>query len=273
MDFNAVLKSLMQLHNTYGGQLDAGLLIFTRLIGFLSFGPIIGRRDIPINMRIAVAIFFTIALLPVVPLTTGTPDTAPRGYVGQNDAFGFMLALIMNATVGTFLGFASDLIMKTIGSAGSMMNNQVGLSSAMMFDPTSRSQVMLLEKLFTFLGTLLFIQIGGFTWILGALRRSFDLFPLYHLHPDFSQTVDLGTLIHLSGDTITMGVQLVAPVMVVTIAIDLILGIMNRTAQQIPVFQLSFAVKPCIGISVLIATLPLMVNAMAQYLKQMHQFL
>ena len=44
------------------------------------------------------------------------------------------------------------------------------------------------------------------------------------------------------------------------------LGIVNRTAQQMPVFQLSFALKPSIGIAIMLLTLTTFIQALSDYL-------
>jgi len=73
-------------------------------------------------------------------------------------------------------------------------------------------------------------------------------------------------LVQITGNALMIGTQLVAPVMVVTIAVDLILGVINRTAQQIQVFQLSFALKPSIGMAVFLITLPIFLKVLENYL-------
>ena len=55
-----------------------------------------------------------------------------------------------------------------------MINTQMGLSSAMVMDPTSNSQTSILSRIITLLGILIFIELGGFYWLINALMRSFD---------------------------------------------------------------------------------------------------
>jgi len=102
--------------------------------------------------------------------------------------------------------------------------------------------------------------------LIWAIQRSFTVFPLAAVHLNLSQHISMDTVVQLSSNMFLVGTTLIAPVMAVTMAVDLILGVMNRTSQQIPVFQLSMGLKPTIGILVMIGTLPVLINAMKDFL-------
>lgn len=260
MDLNAALASFAQLHATYGGMLDTALLVFSRMLAFLYFAPVFNRKDIAFNIKLALALFFTLTLLWLVPVES-------HGSFVKGNGGLFLLQIFMNVVVGALIGFIADMILQAIYAAGDIMNNQIGLSSAVIFDPSARKQVVILETLFVFITTVVFIHIGGLHWLILALKRSFEVFPLYTVNQPILKVINLDYLVTVSGNVLLIGTELVAPVMVVTMAIDIILGIVNRTAQQMPVFQLSFALKPAIGIAVMLSTLPLFLNALIDFLK------
>ncbi|HEY9686324.1 MAG TPA: flagellar biosynthetic protein FliR [Coleofasciculaceae cyanobacterium] len=260
MQFEAAMQAFGLLHKQYGPILDGALLMFGRMLGFVSTGPIYNRKNIPFMLKIMSAFFFTGALLWLVP-----PDQ--HGPLSHNGQYGpYLLQLAMNIIVGALLGFMADMILQAVYAAGSLMTNQIGLSSAMLLDPSSGKQSMIMESLFGYLTTMLFIYLGGIQWMIVALKRSFSVFPLYTIQMPITQVIDITYLITLSGNILLIGVQLVSPIMIVTIAVDLMLGIVNRTAQQMPVFQLSFALKPSIGIAVLLLTLPTFLKAVINFL-------
>ena len=269
MDFELALQSFHRLHQEFGPMLDMGLLVFCRLLSFFFFAPIFNRKDMPFIIRLAMALILTTILVWIIPhngLVGGTlPNPTPSYSQGQEGMF--VLQIMVNIAIGALIGFIADTITKAVYSAGSMMNNQIGLSSALIFDPSSRQQVMVLDRLFGFIVTILFIHIGGLYWLIQAIRRSFEVFPLYTINPNIPEAINMDYLITISGNTLVVATELVAPVIVITMAVDIILGIVNRTAQQMPVFQLSFALKPAIGIAVLLLTLPIFLNAMANFLE------
>ncbi len=263
MDFNASLGAFNALHTDYGWVLNTGLLVFARVLTFFHFAPVINRKDVFFNAKMGLALTVTVMLLWMVPqdqIPTVTPTLSQ-----------FMVLILLNIFVGGFIGTIADIIFKAIAAAGSMMNNQIGLSSAMIFDSSSRAQVMLLDRFFAILGTVLFLNIGGMYWLLDALKRTITVFPVYNYTHPFTQLVDFDYLTMITANTIVVAVQLVAPVIVVTLAIDIMLGVVNRTAQQMPVFQLSFALKPSIGVGVLLATMPIFIEAIIHYLQDFSQ--
>jgi flagellar biosynthesis protein FliR len=248
------------LHKQYGPMLDGLLLMFFRILAFAITGPIFNRRNIPILIKLSAAMFLTGTLAWMIPPDTQGPLT-PAGQYAP-----YLLQMFMNITVGAFIGFIADMILQAAYSAGNTMNNQIGLSSAMIMDPSQGKQTMLLETMFSYITIVIFIYLGGIHWMIMALKRSFDTFPLYTIQQPIAQVIDLSYLITLSSNVVLIGVQLVAPIIVVTMAVDLMLGIVNRTAQQMPVFQLSFALKPSIGIAIMLMTLTTFIKALSDYL-------
>jgi len=260
MQFEAAMQSFGLIHKQFGPVLDGLLLLFFRMFSFATTGPIFNRRNMPIMVKLCAAVYLTGTLAWLVP-----PDQ--HGPLAQGGSYPpFLIQMVLNIVIGAFLGFISDLILQSAYSAGNFMNNQMGLSSAMMMDPSSGKQTMLLEALFSYITIVLFLYLGGMHWMIAALRRSLDVFPLYAMQQPITKVIDLSYLIMLSGNVLLVGVEMVAPVIVVTMAVDIMLGIVNRTAQQMPVFQLSFALKPSIGIAIMWVTLSVFIQVLSNYL-------
>jgi flagellar biosynthesis protein FliR len=263
--FATALQGFSALHAQFGGMVDVWLLVFCRLLAFINFAPILGRKDIIFPAKLGIAIYLTCILIWTVPHPAFGQGSS-QGWPGA----GFVLLIILNVVIGALIGFVADLIMQAVSSAGDLMNNQIGLSSAMMFDPASRKQTALIETLLTFIALIIFLQLGGIHWLVFAIQRSFTVFPMASLAQSIPSTLSLEYLISLSSNMFLVGTTLIAPVMAVTMGVDLILGIMNRTSQQIPVFQLSMGLKPTIGVLVMLATLPIFINAIKDFLQD-HQ--
>lgn len=257
MQLDAALQAFGMIHKQYGPMLDTLLLLFARMLAFASSGPIFNRKNIPMVVKVSIAMFLTGTLFWVV---SPSVQNAP---VQQGP---YLLQLVMNLVIGVLIGFIADMILQAVYSAGNLMNNQIGLSSAMILDPSNGRQSMILEALFGYIATLVFIYLGGVQWMIMALKRSLELFPLYSVQPAITKMIDISYLINVSGNVLLIGVQLVSPVIIITMAVDIMLGIVNRTAQQMPVFQLSFALKPAIGIGVMLLTLTTFFQTLSNYL-------
>ncbi|MEM0950590.1 MAG: flagellar biosynthetic protein FliR [Cyanobacteria bacterium P01_H01_bin.74] len=260
MDFSLALQSYMGLYEKFGPYLDGLLLLFFRILAFMRTAPLFNRKNIPILIKISLAVYLTIML-------SFTVSPHPAGVVNNMDAYPvYMLQILLNVVVGAFIGFIANMILQVINAAGNVLNNQIGLSSAMIMDPSQGSQTMLLETLFSFIAIGVFLYLGGMYWLINALHHSLEVFPLYSVTHDFRTAIDLSYLVHLSSHVLSIGVQMVSPAIVVTMAVDLMLGVVNRTAQQIPVFQLSFALKPSIGLATMWITLTIFMQMVIEHL-------
>ena len=62
---------------------------------------------------------------------------------------------------GALIGYIVNCVIATITAGGDMINTQMGMSSAMVMDPTSKAQTSIVGNLFTLLGVIIFMQIGG----------------------------------------------------------------------------------------------------------------
>lgn len=267
--FDGVLTSLYSLFSGSAAVwLNGFLLLLVRTIAFVTQAPVLGRKDIPTLPKVALAVFLTLALLPLVPR-----DAMATGILTGMHTTQFFILVMVNIVVGATVAFVPRLILETISAAGSFANNQIGLSAANVFDPGTRMQNSLLGPLFNFIGLLIYIQIGGVDLLIYALRRSTEVFPLHVATPELFRHLTPDFLVYISGNVLAMGLQIVGPVFVVTMVMDIMLGIVNRTAQQIPVFQLSFATKPVVGLLVMMVLLMPMLTTIRYYLMEAARFL
>ena len=149
------------------------------------------------------------------------------------------------------IGYMAQLITIAIDCGAEMINAQMGLSSATALDPTTSAHVSILTKMISLMGILIFINLGGVYWLFKALLRSFEIFPIYSAHVPLPQLIKMDLLIKMSSNTLYMGLQIASPILLATLAQDIILGVISRTAPQVNVFQLSFLFKPVLGANII----------------------
>ena len=163
------------------------------------------------------------------------------------------------------IGYMAQLITIAIDCGAEMINMQMGLSSATALDPTTSAQVSILTKMISLMGILIFIHLGGIYWLFKALVRSFEIFPMYASHVPLPQLIKMDLLIKMSSNTLYMGLQIASPILLATLAQDIILGVISRTAPQVNVFQLSFLFKPVLGAAIMVWILPMLMNIIEEY--------
>lgn len=250
--YSELAKLLPQLNAC----LLSGIYIFSRIIGFFRFAPVFNRKEIPGMVKLALALMFTIILVGLLP----------PGIVGIKAAKDSMvLSIVLNFAVGAMIGYMAQLVLIAIEAGADMINMQMGLSSAMVLDPTTSSQVSILTKLFSLLGLLIFIELGGIYWLVQALLRSFEIFPLYAVSLPLAKLVNMDYLVKMSSNVLYMGLQIASPVLLATLGQDIILGVISKTAPQVNVFQLSFLFKPVFGAAILVWIMPMLLNIISDY--------
>lgn len=248
-----ILSEITKLFPAFDAAIGGGVLVLARMLGFIRLAPVFNRKEVPGMVKIALAVLLTIIITSVLK-----PTTPPASH-------SVMLSIALNFTVGLMIGYIAQLILIAINSGADMINMQMGLSSAMVLDPTSQSQVSILEKAFAMLALLIFIQLGGVYWLIQAFIRSFELFPIYATSIPLAKIVNLEYITKMTSNVLYMGLQIASPVLLATLGQDIILGVISKTAPQVNVFQLSFLFKPVVGAAILIWILPMLVTIISDY--------
>lgn len=248
-----IVQQISMLFPDFARWFSAGFIVFARLLGFLRFAPIFNRKEIAAPVKISFAFILTVIITPI--LKPGMPplDISP------------ILLLVLNFAVGAIIGYIAQLLILAIEAGGDMINTQMGLSSAMVMDPTSNSQTSILSRVITLLGLIIFIELGGFYWLLNALIRSFHLFPIYAVSIPLEKIINLDYLVTTTSNVLYIGLQIASPVLLATLGQDIILGVISKTAPQVNVFQLSFLFKPVFGAAIMIWILPMLINVISEF--------
>ena len=152
-----IINELMKMFPMLNAYLAAGIFVFARMLGFFRFAPVFNRKEMPGMIKIALALLMTIVLTCVIK-----PDV-----VLVHDSF--ILSIVLNMVVGGIIGYVANLILLAIDAGGDMVNMQMGLSSAMVLDPTTSSQVSIVGKLFSFLGLIIFIQLTVVCYLISVV--------------------------------------------------------------------------------------------------------
>ena len=250
-----LITSLVKIFPELNNSFMVAMLIFTRMMGFMTQAPVLSRKEAPAIVKVSFVLIFTITLTGVIRPTVANIPNNPD----------MVLLMILNFVVGALIGFLAKVILIAIEAGADMINMQMGLSSAMVLDPASNKQVSLIEKIFSTLGVLIFINMGGIYWLFNAFIRSFDIFPVFAVFIPLEQIVNIDYVIKTTSNVLYMGLQIASPVLLATLGQDIILGTISKTAPQVNVFQLSFLFKPVFGAAILTWIMPMIVNVITDY--------
>lgn len=226
-----------------GGELAGFILVLARVGPLFMVAPIFSSRLVPPRARGIAAAAISIGLTPVAlhgqHIPTGTVALVELVIAGMLTGFGF--------------AFALAVLMAAVETASSFMDYSSGFSFGSMLNPASGNQGGTFSELYTVLGTLIFLVIGGDAWMLRGLARTFTLVPLTSA-PRLPSLV--GGAEQVFSTIFGSALELAAPVLLALLVTDVAFGVVSRVVPQINVFAVGFAAKVAIAVLLVMATLP-----------------
>ncbi|WP_116137419.1 flagellar biosynthetic protein FliR [Trinickia diaoshuihuensis] len=226
--------------------LTAFLWPFARIAALIAAAPLLGHRSIPARVKIALAAFTTVIVAPTLP---AMPQVTVFSAAG-------VWVMVMQFLIGAALGFTMQLVFTAVEMAGTLVGLQMGLGFATFFDPTSNASSQVITSFLNMIAMLAFLAYNGHTQVIAALIESFQSVPIAATvvgPPGFRTLAQWGGSIFMAGLLISL------PVVVALLVANLSLGILNRAAPQIGVFQIGFSVTLMVGMLLLMLMLPNMI--------------
>ena len=227
------------LNLVLGEEVFAFLLVFTRLGTALILIPALGEMSVPARIRLVLALLLSFLTLSLV--REGLPPQPAT-------IFGLTGLLISEVVIGAMIGTSARMIMGALHVAGTVIGFQGGLAAAQQFDPTQGTSGALIASFLGLIGILIIFTTNLHHMLIGALRYSYDYFPVGATLP-FAQFAELIT------DTIagafTLCVQLAAPFLVYGLIFHVGLGLIARLMPQLPVFFVAMPLNVFMGFVIL----------------------
>jgi flagellar biosynthetic protein FliR len=233
----------------------AFFLVLARVGPLFLLAPLFSSKLVPGRVRGIVAVALAVGISPVV--STGT--TLPT------DAYDLAFLIFKEALVGTAFAFSIGALFAALSAAGALLDTSIGFSYGSLVDPLTGNQSTVLSQLYSLVGTLIFIVIGGDGWMVRGLARTYDLVGL-------NQSPDLGRLIGAMDATfagiMTSALEVAGPVMLALILSDAAFGVVSRVVPQLNVFAVGFPAKVIVGLLLVGATLPFLTGWISGELQQ-----
>ncbi len=227
------------------GWLNPLLWPFIRALALFSALPVLGTRNVPARVRVALAGFIALAAqaslpaMPVVPL-----DSLPAA-----------LLVVQQVVVGLSLGFAVRIVFAAVEAAGELVGLEMGLNFAGFFDPISATQATAASRFFGTLVAWLFICINGHLLVIAALVQSFQTFPVGPEPLAFLRAVQPQTW---GAQIFATGLWIALPMVAMLLFVNLVLGVISRVAPQINIFAVGFPITLSVGLVGMMLTLPML---------------
>ncbi|HTV10757.1 MAG TPA: flagellar biosynthetic protein FliR [Acidimicrobiales bacterium] len=244
-------------------QLAAGsffvfMFALVRATAWLSFAPPFSSQTIPAVVRLGLAASLALAVTPTLGAaragSTGAPFSSVATSLGTG---GFITELVVQAVIGALLGFMTSLLLSIVSSAGALTDMTSGLSAATTFDPISGTSNPVTANVFNLLLTTLLFATGGYLLIVKGFMLSFQSVGLSAR----SMSLIGPTLVSEIGFFFAAAVEIAAPVLGCMFLAFVALGLLNRSAPQLNIMSLGFALNIALAIIVVGVSLPLLPGA------------
>ena len=114
-------------------------LIAMRMFGFIFLNPILGRRNIPAIAKTGLALVLAVLIY--------TTQSAAMQDFSVDSSLEFAVLLLKEFAVGYLLGFLLELLDMVFTFAGTLIDFQMGISMAQVYDPQNGAQIALSGKI------------------------------------------------------------------------------------------------------------------------------
>lgn len=232
-------------------------LSFARFFSFVAVVPFFGGSLVGWRVKSATATAFVIITYPLLVAELPAEVAAvPFGAVG------FTALLAKEIFVGLTLGFVASLVFEAVRVAGRIADYQRGSATSELFAPQSDERFSHLGQFQMLLAVVIFLTSGAHRFFIGALVRSFEFVPALkfpHIEAGWTPAAEFLTV--MTGNVLSIGIQLAVPVIITLLLTDFLFGLINRAAPEINAFLLSLPIKMWLGILVLAVMLPFLVES------------
>jgi flagellar biosynthetic protein FliR len=230
-----------------GNELAGFILVLARVTPLFFVAPLFSSQIIPPHVRGLIAVGISVGLAPI----------ALHGQQIPTDPLVLAGLVVEGMLVGFGFAFTLAVLMGAVESAGSVMDVLSGFSYGSLINPMNGQESAVMTRLYSLVGTMIFLVINGDAWTLRGLDRTFQLVPLTSA-PRLSSL--LGGAEQVFGTVFTAALEVAAPVVVALLITDVAFGVVSRVVPQLNVFAVGFPTKVAVVLLVAGASLPFTAN-------------
>ena len=237
------------------GLAAAFMLIFARIGTMVMLLPGIGEQNMPMRVRLTMALVLTAVLLPA----------HQKAYTIDLSALGpLLLMAVQEILIGAVLGMTARLAISALQIAGSVVAQQFGLGFVTAIDPTQNQQGLLVGNFLTLLGITLIFATDLHHLVIEALNDSYNIFQPGEmpLAGDVAKHIT-----QVVATSFRIGIQLAAPFLVFGLLFNLGLGVLARLMPQMQVFFIGLPLSILLGLLLLMLVVGAMMGTFIGYIE------
>lgn len=241
------------IHVDWGFTLVFGSLVLTRLTLITATIPFLVGKPVPAQLKLGLSLALLLYLYPL--LKPDDPSVLPT------ERLPLLVLFLKESFYGIVIGFVAGIVFYGFEAAGKVVDNQRGAAQARLLIPQLGEQSSIFGGFYFQLALVLFLVIGGHRLFFAAVIESYQILPILELPRGQVDLLALmSEVIRTTGSLLVLAVQIAAPVFIAIFMADIILGITNRIAPAINVWELGFAVRGVVGVVVVYLSLGVVIS-------------
>ena len=242
-----------------GLQIQTALLILMRITTFFVISPGFSLKGLPNLVKIGLSAGLTFAAYPV---TTALASEVTLQV--------FVVLAMKEMALGLAIGFITKLIFSAIEMAGNFVDFQVGFQMGAVFDPALGVSSSYYGKIYYWLSICIFFITDLHHLVLKTVIKTFQTVPI--------ESTNLGGfgvegMVKLYSMVFESALNLAAPLMIVALSTEVVLGLISRTVPQINVLILGMPLKIIASFIFILVLLPSIASNIQELLPTMLKYI
>ncbi|MBD5641903.1 MAG: flagellar biosynthetic protein FliR [Desulfovibrio sp.] len=197
--------------------------------------PIFSTNNIPVTVKAAITLVFTLGVWPHLALS---------GAIMPEHPFDMALIMLGEVVIGLVLGMAINFLFMGIQSGGELLGFQMGFTMINFADPLTGNQTGIAAFFLWMVSLLTFLAMDGHLYMIKGFAASFTILPPGAL---FLGENILWEILALSAQVFVLALKIAAPVMVALFMVEVALGLVARTSPQVHIMEFGFPIKIGVG--------------------------
>lgn len=240
------------------------LMVFLRVGAIIAMIPFFGGRTVPMQYQVALAAAIALFVYPSFYYQVEIPSHVIM----------FIIVAAKEFFIGLMMGFAVRFVFYIADFAGTIISTEISLTRSDAFDPISQTNSTTISSLLFYLTALLILLSGTHYTILEAFVLSYKKVPI---NADFPMFKGVESFVRSSSDIFSVALKMAAPIIALSFVINMSFAVLGKAIPKMNVFMLSFAVRIMAGLSLVLLTVGILAQYLAQYIqripKQMIEFI
>lgn len=234
------------------------IFVYIRLSAFLMAMSVIFPSGTPKTFKLAFTLVLSVIVGSLVDVN-----------VVVNNMADLMRYTIIETINGLLLGYMVMLCFNVLKFAGSLMDFQIGLSMANIYDSNTQTNASLIDRLMYWLGVMVFLGINGHHSLIVSIVESFN----YISVGDMVIINNLGYVLDTFAKLMSTGFKIAIPFILTLLLTELLMGLISRSVPSFNVMMIGMPVKMLVGTVLLAVLLPTTLNVILKIMNNIPDIL